>query len=102
MVRRQTRFSPDLCKGKVQNMTRRKWMACVVVAILVLPLGTACRKRGAATDTSLGKLLPVPAAKAESGWPLYEVPAEGFAVELPPGWRRLDMDPTTFEAKFKD
>lgn len=44
----------------------------------------------------------MPDAKSESGWPLYEVPAEGFALALPPDWRQFEMNPATFEAKFQD
>lgn len=74
----------------------------VLALLVILGAGTACRKRGTATDVAAGKTLPVSETKCETGWPLYEVAAEGFAVELPPGWRRFEMDPKTFEAKFQD
>jgi hypothetical protein len=44
----------------------------------------------------------VPAASPATGWPLYEVKAEGFALELPPDWRQIDMNPATFETKMKE
>jgi hypothetical protein len=81
-------------------MKTGKWPAWVLAAALVLLLGTACGKRGAATGTPAVQILPVAEAKDEGGWPLYEVPAEGFALALPPDWRRIDMDPKTFEASF--
>lgn len=31
----------------------------------------------------------------ETGWVLYEKPAEGFALALPPTWKQIDMDPNT-------
>jgi hypothetical protein len=81
-------------------MVTGKWPAWVLAAALALTLGTACGKRGAATSTPAVQILPVAETKDEGGWPLYEVPAEGFALALPPGWRRFDMDPKTFEASF--
>jgi hypothetical protein len=83
-------------------MMHCRWPALLFGSILVASLGTGCHKRQAATDTSPGKIMPVPEAKAESGWPLYEVPAEGFALALPPDWRRFDMNPATFEATMDE
>jgi len=77
-------------------------MLVVIGVMLAVSLGTACRKAGSATAYANITTLPVPEAKSEAGWPVYEVPAEGFALELPPGWRQFDMDPKTFEAKFKE
>jgi preprotein translocase subunit SecD len=31
----------------------------------------------------------------ETGWVLYEKPAEGFALALPPTWKQIDMEPNT-------
>jgi tetratricopeptide (TPR) repeat protein len=31
----------------------------------------------------------------ETGWVLYEKPAEGFALALPPTWKQIDMDPNS-------
>ena len=83
-------------------MMRWKWQALLLGPLLVMSFGTACSKRDPATDTSPGTIRPVPEARAESGWPLYEVPAEGFALALPPTWRQFDMNPATFEAKFQE
>jgi hypothetical protein len=41
---------------------------------------------------------PVPDARAENGWPVYEVSTEGFALAIPPDWRELEIDPEKFEA----
>src|SRR5262249_23621941 len=82
-------------------MTHAKWLVCVFVVICIMSVGTACRKRGPGTN-STGTILPVPQTTTEAGWPLYEVPAEGFALSLPPDWRQIDMDPKTFEAKFSE
>jgi hypothetical protein len=83
-------------------MMRCMRRALLLASILVLVGATACRKRGPAVDPSQGTLRPVPKARAESGWPLYEVPAEGFALALPPDWRQFDMNPATFEARFQE
>ncbi|HEV3144825.1 MAG TPA: hypothetical protein VGZ47_13125 [Gemmataceae bacterium] len=56
----------------------------------------------AATESSPGKTMPVPGARDPSGWPVYEVTAEGFAIALPPDWRQFDMNPKTFEAKMDE
>lgn len=83
-------------------MMRCRWSALLVGSILVTSLGTGCHRRAPVADTSPGKIMPVPEAKAEDGWPLYEVPAEGFALALPPDWRQFDMNPATFEAKLDE
>ncbi len=44
---------------------------------------------------------PVPDARAENGWPVYEVPTEGFALAIPPDWRELEIDPEKFEANYQ-
>ena len=82
-------------------MKRFSWQVWVLGTILVLSLGTACKKR-AATDTSLGKVMPVADDKDDNGWPVYEVSSEGFALALPPDWRQFDMNPKTFEAKIQE
>jgi hypothetical protein len=40
---------------------------------------------------------PVPEAVDEGGWPLYEQPADGFAMALPPGWTALQLGPKTLD-----
>jgi hypothetical protein len=84
--------------GEGKNMTRCKWLSCLFVVMLVLIPGVGCRKRTADT----GNVMPVPQTQGESGWPVYEVKSEGFAIELPPDWRQVDMDPKTFEAHFNE
>lgn len=32
----------------------------------------------------------------DSGWTLYEVQDEGFAIALPPTWQQINLDPDTF------
>jgi hypothetical protein len=34
----------------------------------------------------------IPATKDEKGWPLYEQPADGFALALPPDWVALNLE----------
>jgi hypothetical protein len=38
------------------------------------------------------RVLPVPPVTDASGWPLYEVPAEGFALSLPKPWRQVQLN----------
>jgi hypothetical protein len=71
--------------------------AWALVAALAALLCTACGKRGPTADTTGWTVQPVPAARDEGGWPLYEVKAHGFALALPPEWRQFDMNPATFE-----
>src|SRR5579862_2680403 len=56
----------------------------------------------AAITPPLGTVQEVPQAKAENGWPLYELPNEGIAIALPPDWRRVDMDPANIDSTFKE
>jgi hypothetical protein len=39
----------------------------------------------------------VPAEKDAGGWPVYEQPADGFALSLPPAWTALDLNPRTLD-----
>ena len=43
---------------------------------------------------------PVATPTLEAGWVLYEKPADGFAIALPPTWRQIDMDPQTWQASL--
>jgi len=43
---------------------------------------------------------PVATPTLEAGWVLYEKPADGFAIALPPTWRQIDMDPQTLGASL--
>src|SRR5437763_16870392 len=67
--------------------------------ILVLGFGAGCKRRVTAPPATI---MPVATTRDDGGWPLYEKPAEGFAVALPPDWRQIDMDPKTFEGKLKE
>jgi len=83
-------------------MTRGIRFAGILTTAGLLLLGTACNKRGASSSTALVTTMPVSDTKDESGWPVYDVKNEGFAVSLPPNWRRVDMNPQTFEAAYKE
>jgi hypothetical protein len=74
----------------------------VLGAAIVMFFGTACSKRKEPTDSTPGKVLPVPENRDEKGWPFYEVAAEGFGLALPPDWRQFDMDPKRFQAKYDE
>lgn len=70
----------------------------LLALILLACLIAGCKKR---TETPEGVTLkPVPEERSETGWPLYEVRNEGFALALPPEWRQFDMNPATFEKTF--
>jgi hypothetical protein len=46
--------------------------------------------------------LPLPEARAENGWPVYELQEEGFALSLPEDWRQIDLNPEKFEANISE
>jgi hypothetical protein len=56
-----------------------------------------CHKPAAPAGGPVWKTLPAPATTAENGWPLYEVPAEGFAIALPPDWVHIDASPQALD-----
>jgi hypothetical protein len=66
-----------------------KSIPVLVVALLLI---SGCRQ-----EEPLAKVRPVPKATDEGGWPLYEQPADGFALALPPGWTALNLDPKTLD-----
>ena len=71
------------------NVTdRARWF---VLAVLVFLAVGGCNKRSAPASAFGLKSLPVSKVKAENDWPLYEVPAEGFAVALPPDWVHMEV-----------
>jgi len=59
----------------------------VVVALLV----------GCHREEPLGEARPVPKKTDEQGWPLYEQPADGFALAVPTTWIALQVNPQTFD-----
>ena len=71
--------------GEGVIVMRRQSLIWVFVAIPTLSVGFACK----------------PEAKVDSSWTVYEVPADGFALELPPNWLQVDVDPKTIEARSK-
>jgi hypothetical protein len=83
-------------------MTRSTFKLLALVIVLVCCIGVACRKGPGSSDTSPGTIQPVPEARDESGWPYYEVAADGFGLSLPPDWRQVDMNPATFESKAQE
>lgn len=67
---------------------------CIPALIAIaLVFGPGCRRQG----TPLGSVRPVPTAQDGGGWPVYEQPADGFALSLPPGWTALNLDPQTLD-----
>jgi hypothetical protein len=104
------------------NMIRCKWRFLLLISFLVISFSTGCNKHNPSTDVSSGTTQSVPEAKverpeakaerpetkaerpetkAEQRWPLYEVPTEGFALELPPDWRKFNMNPATFDVELQ-
>ncbi len=45
---------------------------------------------------------PTATPAIEAGWKVFEKPAAGYAIALPPGWDRLDMDRETWNAFIDD
>jgi hypothetical protein len=73
------------------------WGRWPVLAILVFLPGIGCGRRSDPASASGLKTLPVSEVNAENGWPLYEVPAEGFALALPPDWVHIEVNPQTLD-----
>src|SRR5262249_2556855 len=63
-----------------------------VLVLVVLLFTSGCRK-----EEPLAGVRPVPKSVDEGGWPLYEQPADGFALALPPGWTAFNLDPKTLD-----
>jgi hypothetical protein len=86
----------DCQLGKATTMRFSRFaLPAVFLAIAVF---AGCKKPAATSVT----VQPVPEARDEGGWPVYEVKTGGFAISLPPSWRQIEMDPATFDAKFKE
>jgi hypothetical protein len=83
-------------------MNRAARLTLLFVLVLVSLGETGCKKRNRAIETPEGTIQPVPETRSETGWPLYEVRNEGFALALPQGWRRFDMNPSTFDQSMRE
>jgi hypothetical protein len=81
-------------------MLWRRRQPLALAAIFLLLVAVGCNKRQAPGPR--GTALQVPTKTAENGWPLYEKPADGFALTLPPGWKQYEMDRKWLEAALKD
>jgi hypothetical protein len=81
-------------------MTHHRSYLALIGLIVLACLVTGCKKKTTVTSVEGVTLKPVPEERSETGWPLYEVRNEGFALSLPPGWRQFDMNPETFEKTF--
>jgi hypothetical protein len=73
-------------------MSRSK--VILILVAIALPLGPGC---GKPKEEPLGEARPVPSKADEAGWPVYEQPADGFALSVPPGWTALNLDPKTLD-----
>ena len=84
---------------------RLRQIASLALTLLLLvacgaPLSTPTAIPPTATPTPVPPT-PTPTAVSTKDWPLYERPAEGFAINLPPSWQPVDLDPQTLEATFR-
>jgi hypothetical protein len=73
----------------------RPFLTTLCVAIFI---SAGCKK----SATTSVNVQPVPSARDDGGWPVYEVKGDGFSISLPPSWRQIEMDPATFDAKFQE
>jgi hypothetical protein len=71
-----------------------RWPAIAMFALLSI---AGCKKRVDESTEPAFKALPVPEKTAENDWPLYEVPAEGFALALPADWEHIEINPQTLD-----
>jgi hypothetical protein len=69
-------------------MNRQQFLSVLVATAFLV----GCRQ-----ETPLGEARPVPKKTDEHGWPLYEQPADGFALAVPPGWMALQVNPQTLD-----
>lgn len=85
------------------HMNRTARLTLLFVVLVIALAATACRKRNRDVETPEGTVRSVPEARSqETGWPLYEVRNEGFALSLPPNWRQFDMNPATFDKHLQE
>src|SRR5262249_47699674 len=78
--------SPDPATGAPMN----RWH--FLPALVAMALLVGCRQ-----ESPLGEVRPVPKKTDEQGWPLYEQPADGFALAVPPSWTALQVNPQTLD-----
>ena len=72
-------------------------------SVILLAVCTACScKRAAPANSPIPAVLPIPEARDEKGWPVYEVQTDHFALALPPNWRSIDMSPEGFESRLQE
>jgi hypothetical protein len=88
--------------NRIHNVMRVTKPTLLLVLFVLIFATIACKKRTAAIDSSIGKVMPVAEEKSESGWSVYRMPEEGFSLELPPKWRNIEMNPVTLDAKLKE
>lgn len=74
------------------------WVPTALVGLLVAACGASGGTAAKPSPT------PTPAPSLESGWQLYSVTAEGFAIALPSNWDKVDLNlsATDVAAAFKD
>lgn len=83
-------------------MATHSFRLALLAGVVLVCAAPGCKKRNRGTEIEGVTIMPVPEARSETGWPVYEVKNEGFAVSLPSDWRQFDMNPATFEKTFGD
>jgi hypothetical protein len=73
-------------------MSSPKFLPVLVAMPLLLAAGC-----GQLKEEPLAEVRPVPGAVDPGGWPVYEQPADGFALALPPDWTAFNLDPKTLD-----
>ena len=82
------------------------FLCCVIEVALVLvttppnqdPLQSALDNLPLAPSSSTSFAAPAPTPTLEAGWKLYAVPADMFALALPPRWKQVPLDETSVAA----
>jgi hypothetical protein len=76
-----------------ESVGRREWVLTILAGLAAF----GCNKSAAPAGGAVWQKLPAPSTTAENGWPLYELPAEGFAIALPPDWVHIDASPEALD-----
>lgn len=83
-------------EGRGRSLKR----AIAACAFTVLLASAACQSAPRPATVNFDAKAPI-ACLPEPGWKLADVPAEPFAIPLPPSWQQFNTDPASIDALIK-